>query len=238
MLAKCLGMLTKDGRIVAFPAKGEKSSYCCCKYAFLLTANFTVGHKCCKIMKKDPAYHYEKETGRMPIIGTTASESKLRTMNWLQHGCNAYTIDRPRSTPLAFWMEQDVLLYLKKYHINYSPVYGKIVDENGNDIDLSDFEDKGIFDLDRPLLHTTLEKQTGCMFCGFGCHLEKPEESRFVRLKDTHPVLYKYIFRPWEEHDVIPDPETNEKEEVTITGLNYKNIIDWINQNGGFDIRY
>jgi len=33
-------------------------------------------------------------------------------------------------------------------------------------------------------------KRTGCVFCGFGITQEK--ESRFLRLKQTHPSLYKY----------------------------------------------
>ena len=34
-------------------------------------------------------------------------------------------------------------------------------------------------------------KQTGCMFCGFGMHLEK--EDRFEKLRQTHPKQYEYI---------------------------------------------
>ena len=32
---------------------------------------------------------------------------------------------------------------------------------------------------------------TGCMFCMFGCHLEK-EPNRFQRMKITHPKQYEY----------------------------------------------
>ena len=32
--------------------------------------------------------------------------------------------------------------------------------------------------------------RTGCIFCAYGAHLEK--ESRFVRLKQTHPKQYNY----------------------------------------------
>lgn len=68
-------------------------------------------------------------------------------------------------------------------------------------------------------LRTTLCDRTGCVFCGFGCHLEK--ESRFERLKVTHPKLYDYLMRSKEEG-----------------GLDYKTIIDWLNENGNLNIRY
>lgn len=40
-------------------------------------------------------------------------------------------------------------------------------------------------------LQTTGCDRTGCIFCGFGCHLEKGE-GRFERLKRTHPRQYSY----------------------------------------------
>lgn len=46
-------------------------------------------------------------------------------------------------------------------------------------------------------LDTTKCKRTGCVFCGFGCHLEK-EPNRFQRLQVTHPALYNYCMKPWE----------------------------------------
>lgn len=44
--------------------------------------------------------------------------------------------------------------------------------------------------------HTTKCNRTGCVFCGFGCHLEK-EPNRFQRLKETHPKLWEYCMRDW-----------------------------------------
>lgn len=41
------------------------------------------------------------------------------------------------------------------------------------------------------LLETTGCDRTGCIFCMFGCHLEK-EPNRFQRLKETHPRQYQY----------------------------------------------
>lgn len=42
-------------------------------------------------------------------------------------------------------------------------------------------------------------ERTGCMFCGFGCHLEK--ESRWLRLKKTHPRQYEYCIGGGEYND-------------------------------------
>ena len=41
-----------------------------------------------------------------------ASESRLRKEQWLIHGCNAFDTKRPRSQPMSFWTEQDVLEYI------------------------------------------------------------------------------------------------------------------------------
>lgn len=40
-------------------------------------------------------------------------------------------------------------------------------------------------------------------------------------MKETHPKQYEWIMKPQE-----------------YGGLGYKNIIDWINKNGGFNIKY
>lgn len=89
-------------------------SYCRARYDFLFDAPFDISYKCCDVMKKKPAKQYEKETGRKPIIGTMASESRLRYTKWLQNGCNAFESKRPKSQPMSFWTEQDVLHYIKK----------------------------------------------------------------------------------------------------------------------------
>ena len=142
----------------------------------LIDAPFKVSDKCCDIMKKNPVKDYEKETGRKPYIGTMAYESKQRESNWLLYGCNAFDKKRPTSQPLSFWTEQDILEYIVKFDLPYSPVYGEIK---------RDCDGK---------LYTTGADRTGCMFCMFcmfGCHLEK-EPNRFQRIKETHPKQYDY----------------------------------------------
>lgn len=158
---------------------GKKSQFNCEKWKFLLDAPFKISSKCCNVMKKKPAKKYERETGRKPIIGTLAEESRLRKTVWKQHGCNAFTGSRQSSQPLSFWREQDILEYLKRFRIPYAPVYGEIIQD-----------DKGRY-------YTTGCNRTGCVFCGFGCHLEK-EPNRFQRLKQTHPKLWDFCMRPVE----------------------------------------
>lgn len=171
-------------------------------------------------MKKAPAHAYSKQTGRVPILATMAEESRLRTQKWLQNGCNGFDMKSPVSTPMAFWTENDVLQYIKENNIEICSVYGEIVpdycgDQFDGQMDIADF---GLAD-DTRKLKTTKCDRTGCMFCGFGCHLEK--ESRFVRMKETHPKQYEFIMKPKDKG-----------------GLGYKEVIDWINEHGGLNIKY
>ena len=148
------------------------------KWQFMINAPFLISDKCCDVMKKKPAKIYERETSKHPIIGTMASESEQRRSNWLLYGCNAFGKTRPTSNPMSFWTEQDVLQYIKIFNIPIASVYGDIVKENGK-------------------LKTTGCDRTGCMFCMYGCHLEK-EPNRFQRMKETHPKIYEYCMRDWE----------------------------------------
>lgn len=153
---------------------GKLSMYNMPKWKFLLDAPFKISNKCCNIMKKSPAKQYHKDTGKVPIIGTMAEESRLRQEQYLRQGCNGFNNKIPTSTPMAFWTEQDVLQYLYETKIPYASVYGEIkVDEKGK-------------------YYTTGCQRTGGMFCGFGCHLEK-YPNRFQRLAKTHPKQYDYI---------------------------------------------
>ena len=229
----------------------------------MLDAKFACSDMCCKVMKKAPAHEYGKRTGRKAITAQMASESKLRTSQWIKNGCNGFDMKTPISNPMSFWTEQDVLLYIKLYgkdivkrKINnnrdvmfygnrivdrktgktieeqefYNPicsVYGDVVidyDAEGSvdgQMDFSELSaDYGLFDTGNRPLKTTGCSRTGCVLCGFGCHLEKAGEGRFERLKETHPGMYKLL-------DVI---ENN--------GVTYREAIDWINEHGNMNIRY
>ena len=167
-------ILAFDGKDVAGNETEYRKRYK--KWKFLYESNIPISEKCCEVMKKKPAKRYEKETGRKPIIATMACESVMRQTQWLKTGCNAFDSARKISTPLAFWTDQDILLYLRTYAVPYCPIYGEIVDENGK-------------------LKTTGVSRTGCMFCMFGAHLEK-EPNRFQRMKITHPKIHDYCMKP------------------------------------------
>lgn len=143
------------------------------KWHYLLDAPFPISEKCCDVMKKQPFRRYEKESSRKPFIATMASESFVRTKSYLQNGCNAFDAKYPSSTPIAFWTEQDILAYIKKFEVPYSSIYGDIVEAEDGALSL------------------TGEKRTGCMWCIFGSHLEK-SPNRFERMKLTHPTQYKF----------------------------------------------
>lgn len=206
-------MKTKDGK---------KSQYNCDKWKFLLDSDFDISSKCCKVMKKKPAKQYEKQTGRKPYIGTMATESRLRYQQWMRYGCNSFDKNKLSSNPLSFWTEQDILHYIKKFNVPYCPVYGEIVVEgSGEDVlegqmNLIDY--LGEYD-EQDKLATTGCSRTGCMFCMFGCHLEK-EENRFQRLKKTHPRQYEYCIGGGELVDGKWQPNKE--------GLGLGHVLDYI----------
>ncbi len=182
---KCMNGLNPDGTESAFKRRTSKWKY-------LMEAPFGISHKCCTIMKKKPAKKYENETGRKPFVGTMANESILRQIQWLKIGCNAFEGKRPRSAPLSFWTEQDVLHYIKRFSVPYCSVYGEIRVKKSDELEgqinaidyLGDYEPEDT-------LETTGCNRTGCMFCMFGCHLDKTP-NRFQRMKITHPKQYAY----------------------------------------------
>ena len=142
------------------------------KWYYLIDAPFKVSHRCCNVMKKEPAKRYEHETGRVPFIATLAEESSLRQQSYLKTGCNAFNSKRPNSTPLAFWKEQDILKYIYDNKLSINKAYGEVICIDG-------------------IYSTTKCDRTGCIYCGFGVHLEK-EPNRYQRLELTHPQLYNY----------------------------------------------
>lgn len=205
----------------ALDRQGRVSLYNKKKWSFLLDAPFDMHNACCDVMKKRPVHKYEVETGRVPIIGTLASESMNRWSNWVRHGCNSFDGDKPRSAPLSFWTEQDILHYIKKYDVPYCSVYGDICIKPHGDylegqIDAIDY--LGCYEPE-DTLETTGCDRTGCIFCMFGCHLEK-EPNRFQRLKETHPRQYEYCINGGEMVDGKWQPNKE--------GLGLGKVLDYI----------
>ena len=202
-----------------FKKYGRRYSFL--KWAWLVDdTTFPISNRCCRVMKEGVVDGYGKETGRVAIIGTMTSESQRRESKWLRYGCNAFDAKKKTSTPMSFWTEQDVLKYVKDNDIKIASVYGEIV-EDGEVAGQMTWDDYCGYDTGDKVYKTTGCNRTGCMFCGFGCHLEKEGDGRFERMKITHPKQYEYIMKPWDKG-----------------GLGYKEVIDWLNENGNLNIRY
>lgn len=164
---------TRDGEKYQFSALSKLAHK-------VLESDIKVSDRCCYYMKKAPCRKYEKQTGRFPITGMMADESLKRRQNWIQYGCNIFEGNHPRSNPISFWTEQDVLKYIVTYNIPYPSIYGEILkDESGK-------------------YYTTGVERSGCVWCCFGVHTEK-EPNRFQRLKQTHPKLWEYCMKDWDK---------------------------------------
>lgn len=183
------------------PNTGEKSHYNKEKWRFLIDSDFRISNRCCNFMKKLPFHTYDRQTNRKGMIGTLAEESRLRESAWLKTGCNAF--QNGKSTPMAFWNENDVLEYIVRFNVPYcKEIYGEIIET-----------DPGHY-------ITTKAKRTGCMFCMFGAHLED-QPNRFQQMAKTHPHQYDFCLRGGEydsEGKWIPNSK----------GLGLAHVLDFL----------
>ena len=186
------------------------------KWAFLLESNFLISQKCCSELKKKPLKMYEKQTQRKPILAIMTEESVLRQTDWIKNGCNAFNIPRPRSNPMSFWTEQDILKYIKETNLPICSVYGDVVIDYDS---MGEMDGQVMFDefLGNIKYKTTGCKRTGCMLCGFGCHTKGDE--RFLLLKETHPKMYNLL-------DVVKN-----------NGVTFREAIEWTNEHGNLNIK-
>lgn len=124
-----------------------------------------ISDKCCDKLKKEPLRRKAKELGlECAILGILASESYQREKDWLEHGCNVFHERKDnQSRPLSFWTDEDILEYIAKYNVKIPKLY-----------------DMGY-------------SRNGCMYCGFGVHLEPAHCNRYQKLKQTHPNQYTYF---------------------------------------------
>jgi len=151
----------KDGGPVPKPGSGMLPI----KWQFLADEEFDVTHKCCQILKKDPIEKWAKENNLKPIIALMADEGKLRKQLSL-YGSD----DDKKSYPFlkTGWSEKDIWEYAKLHNIRFAECY-------------YDREMNGHF--------IKAELRTGCVFCGFGIHLEK--ENRLDKQKLKTPKRYE-----------------------------------------------
>lgn len=133
------------------------------KWLWLVDEDFNCHNECCRVLKKRPFHIYARKTGRHSIIGTMASESKMREQQYLRHGgCNVFKeAGECRSTPLAIWNESDIWAYVDKFNLRLADIYYKGA------------------------------KRCGCMGCGFGAQF--PDDDRFSLLYKEHPRAYSMI---------------------------------------------
>lgn len=193
--------------------EGKPSAYNCDNWAFLLDAPFPISDRCCHVMKKASAHRYDGETKEKPIVATMATEGRQRMSKWRASGCNAFDGKRPMGKPMSFWSEQDVLRFIVDQELPIASVYGDIV--------ASDGENEYTSTLTEQPLRCTGCQRTGCMFCGFGAHLEKGE-NRFQRMKRTHPRHYDFCIGggAFDPADGLWKPSAK--------GLGYARVLDYI----------
>ena len=166
---------TKELRIKGYPDRDGGGRFKIAnKWKPLLNADFEISNRCCYVMKKSTASRYETKTGRKPIIGMMAAESNLRMTTYMGSNCNAFKDKHPKSHPIMFWNEQDILRYIVENGLEIASIYGEI--EQTPD---------GRY-------YTTGVHRTGCMFCMYGVHMEGTP-NRFDKMKLTHPIQYEYI---------------------------------------------
>ena len=234
---------TSDGKM--------KSAFNKSKWLSLCQLPFRISNQCCTVMKKSPLAIYQRRTKRYPILATMACESRMRQQAWIRTGCNAFEGNHISSKPMSFWTEQDVLQYIKTFELPIAAVYGDIVPVCNTCTDeiLQLSFDGMAEELDKPCeLCTTGANRTGCIWCGFGAHLEKGADRRFLRLKQTHPQLYDYCMRGgnwFDNPDYIEGlPEYDgewknwnpQKIWMPDKGLGYAKMIDMINETYGYEM--
>lgn len=200
---------------------GNPSQYNIPQWKFLLDAPFNISHKCCDVMKKNPAKKYEKNNESVGIIATMADESRLRQEKWLKHGCNAFNLKRPQSNPMSFWTEQDVLTYIHTYNLTIADAYGQVVVKNDGidgQINIHDY----LGDYRNCQYETTGCKRTGCVYCLMGI---RQDLNRIFRLQKDESKMADYVLRGGEFSD-------RGMWQPSKTGIGYWFILDWLALHG------
>ena len=154
---------TRNLRLTGFNRKGVycPSQKCPKKWLRVVDSGIRLSDHCCQVMKKDPIHLYQKETGRMPINGVLAAESMMREKQYLNQGCNAF---ESKTNPISMPIAFWTTADIYEYVETHS-------------LKLSNAYET--------------ETSTGCLFCMFGVHLEKPP-NRFQRMKKYLPKQYEY----------------------------------------------
>jgi 3'-phosphoadenosine 5'-phosphosulfate sulfotransferase (PAPS reductase)/FAD synthetase len=96
------------------------------KWRYLLDEDYDTSDYCCDKLKKEPFHRFTKQTGRFPIIGVMADESRIRLTEYLINGnCNYFDTVIPKSHPLSIWTDKDIWEYIKRYDLKVADIYFK-----------------------------------------------------------------------------------------------------------------
>lgn len=143
-------------------------------YGILSQCKFS--QHCCKLLKKEPSERLQAELGVDVIFkGLMASESHSRLTSIATRG-HIFASHRPHIkdgafyhvNPLAFWTDDDVWEYIRKYDLEYSPLYDiEYTDADGNKQHI---------------------KRNGCIMCGTDIQYK---DNHLSILRQTHPKAWK-----------------------------------------------
>lgn len=149
--------------------------------------NCKFSQHCCKLLKKEPSEKAQAENDVGVIIkGLMAAESHTRMLSISTRG-HIFASKRPHITdepfyhcsPIAMWRDEDVWAYIKKYNVEYSPLY-----------DITYTAADGT---------TKHIERNGCMFCGTDIQFKN---NHLSVLRQTHPKAYavcmeRFEYKKW-----------------------------------------
>ena len=141
----------------------------------------------------------------------------MRKQAWVRTGCNAFEGKDPKSTPMAFWTEDDVLRYIDREKLPICKVYGEVI------CDSERCRNSGLY-------------RTGCIFCMFGANHK--DDHRFQQLRDIQPRLYDYCMHggQWVDNPDYIDGLPSTPNELGWIPWNPKKI--WTPSAEGLGMRY
>lgn len=131
---------------------------------------------CCKLLKKEPSEHMQAELDVDVIFkGLMAAESHSRTVNFSSRG-HIFKSSRKHLggdpfyhvNPLSLWTDDDVWAYIKRYGLEYSPLY-----------------DITYTALDGSTKHI---ERNGCIMCGTDIQFK---DNHLSILRQTHPKAWE-----------------------------------------------
>lgn len=145
-------------------------------YGILRECKFS--QHCCKLLKKEPSERMQAELGVDVIVkGLMAAESRTR-MTSISTREHIFESHRPHINndkggfyhvnPIALWTDDDIWAYIRKYNLEYSPLY---------DIQYTTSDGR-----------TECIKRNGCIMCGTDIQFK---DNHLSILRQTHPKAWE-----------------------------------------------